>query len=95
MIVSFTVVSGMVTLPPGAVVVYRIIALAICVFMIYSVIMLAREFTNIVFAIGAGILMVVPLLSLLILLVFSQRATKYLRAQGIPVGFFGMNPNQI
>lgn len=73
----------------------RLIDLASAILMIGSVFMLAKEFTNVILAAFSAITMIVPILSLIILLTFNQKATKYLSERGVKVGFFGANPNRI
>lgn len=86
---------GAIASSPGTLLVFRLVALAVVVFMFVSVMMLARQFTNIVLAVLCGILIIIPLVSLLVLLIFNQKATKYLREHGVRVGFFGVNPNNL
>ena len=65
-------------------------------FMVVSLVMLARELTSNTVAIICGIVAVVPSSSILLvpmLIIFYLMATKYLKNQGFVIGLFGVNPN--
>lgn len=94
-IISFLIMIQAISPSEIGVTVFRLAALAITIFMIYSVVMLARQFSNIAIAILSGLAMFLPLISLIVLLVFSQKATAFLRANGVDVGFFGVNPESV
>jgi hypothetical protein len=60
-----------------------------------SVFLLAKEVFPLVAAILMLPLMCVPCVSLLVLLIVNGRATSFLKEHGVPVGFFGANPDAI
>ena len=70
-------------------------ALAIAVFAMVAIFLLAKELYNVGLAVLCAILMIVPCISLITLLVVNGKATAYLQQHGIKVGFMGTNPNQI
>jgi hypothetical protein len=80
---------------PFGTIVLRSLLLANVAFQIGSIVMLARQFSNAFVALFVAIAMFLPLISLLVLLNYNQKATSYLRAHGIRVGFFGVSPNKI
>jgi hypothetical protein len=59
------------------------------------VFLLARALYGTVLAVLLGLLMFAPCISLLVLLLISQRATSVLRKAGVKVGLLGANPNQV
>jgi hypothetical protein len=73
----------------------RIVGLSATIFMMTSLYMLAKQLSNSVLAAAATALMLIPILSFIVLLIYNQRATKFLREYGIKVGLFGANPRRI
>lgn len=71
------------------------VALAILVFAVTSVVMLAGELWNVGIAILCAILMFLPCISLITLLVVNQKATGLLQQHGIHVGLMGADVNKI
>jgi len=69
------------------------LALGLVVFMIISVIKLARALS--LSPVLYAILMIIPCVSLLVLLSLSGKATKLLTQAGIKVGLLGADPNSI
>lgn len=69
--------------------------LAVIIFSITSVALLASRLMNVAVAVFCGILMLVPCVSLITLLIVNQKATAYLQQYGVKVGFLGANPNAI
>ena len=74
-------------------VVVLVMLIPLLIFMIISVLRLAKAmgFSQILFV----ILMFIPCVSLIALLLLSDKATKQLRQAGIKVGFLGADPNSI
>ena len=70
-------------------------ALAIAIFSIVAMFLLANSLHNPVVGVLCAILMVVPCLSLITLLVINQQATSFLKSRGVRVGFLGADPNSI
>ncbi len=70
-----------------------LLALAVLIFMIVSVIRLAKSLqqSTVLYA----ILMFVPCVSLIALLVISGKATTQLQQAGVKVGLLGADPNSI
>lgn len=81
----------------GIVVAFAILAaaLAIAVFSIVAMFLLANTLHNPVVGVLCAILMVVPCLSLITLLIINQQATAFLKSRGVRVGFLGADPNSI
>jgi cytochrome bd-type quinol oxidase subunit 2 len=74
------------------------ITLAICIlaiFAAFTVFMLAKELSGTGVAILCAILMFVPCVALVTLLIVNQMATRFLKSQGIRVGFLGIDPKNI
>jgi hypothetical protein len=94
-ILSLVMVIGRYELPASFVLILRVILIAVAVFQVTSVVLLAKQFSHIVLAILAGIVTFLPYISLLVLLIYNQKATKYLREHGVHVGFFGAKPNAV
>lgn len=69
--------------------------LLIVVLSIVSIFLLAKEvFNNAVGAVFA-FMMIIPVISLIVLLVVNQKATRLLQTNGIKVGFMGAKQNSI
>lgn len=64
-------------------------------FAIVSIFLLANELMHTAVAVICGALMCVPCVSLIMLLIVNQKATGFLQAHGVPVGFLGADPNRI
>jgi hypothetical protein len=69
--------------------------LFVCAFMTISAVLLAKQFWNLAVAILAGLMMWVPFLSLVTLLILSQKSTGLLQKYGIKVGLLGARPGQL
>jgi hypothetical protein len=69
--------------------------LGIAIFAMAAVFLLATEVYNLVVAIIFAPVMLIPCISLLVLAAVNQRATTFLQARGIKVGFMGVDPNTI
>ena len=69
--------------------------LAIAVFAIVAIFLLAKEVSNVGIGVLCGVLMCVPCISLITLLIVNQMATSYLQRHGIKVGFLGVDPDSI
>jgi uncharacterized protein involved in cysteine biosynthesis len=80
---------------PSGNIILRSVMLANVAFQVASIVMLARQFSNVFVAFLVALAMFVPLVSLLVLLIYSQKATAFLQKNGIRVGFFGVSPNSI
>jgi hypothetical protein len=74
---------------------FGITAVVITLFIMGSMFMLSKQFTNVVMAGIIALLMFVPYLSLILLFVYNQKATTYLQQNRIKVGFLGVNPSSI
>ncbi|MEX0700517.1 MAG: hypothetical protein WD069_00330 [Planctomycetales bacterium] len=75
--------------------VFVTIAVPIGMFSMVAVFLLAREFFHPALAVLCSLLMLAPCISLLMLFVVNQRATSYLRRNGVSVGFLGVDRNRI
>ena len=93
-VANVLMLSGVAGLPPVRVIA-GLFSWAALAFAIFSVFMLAKELTNVGIAVLCAILMFVPLVSLVVLLILSQKAIKYLREHRVEVGFFGADPSRI
>ena len=71
------------------------IGLGVALLAVASIFLLAKELINTGIAVLCGILMFIPCISLITLLVINQKATAFLQAGGIKVGFMGVNPDSI
>ena len=71
------------------------VALAIAVFAMVAIFLLANELYNAGIGVLCAILMIVPCISLITLLVVNGKATGYLQQNGVKVGFMGVNPSII
>ena len=69
--------------------------LGIALFAMVAVFLLATEVYNVVVAIIFAPVMLIPCISLLALAAVNQRATTFLQARGIKVGFMGVDANTI
>lgn len=94
-VIGILVRTGVIHFPPTMAAAFGVIALVITLFIMGSVFMLAKEFTNVFLAGLVALLMLIPFISLILLLVYNQKATAYLQQHGIKVGFFGVSSNAI
>jgi cobalamin biosynthesis protein CobD/CbiB len=69
--------------------------LVVVVFAITSIFLLAKELYNVATGVVCAIFMLAPCISLLVLLIVNQKATSYLQAHGVEVGFMGVNPDTL
>lgn len=72
-----------------------VIAIAVIGSAVVSTWLLCRELIGIVGTIISVILLFVPLASLITLLVINQKASDFLKKNGVKVGFFGTSPSKI
>lgn len=72
-----------------------VVGLPVIIFGMAAIFLLARELYHWAVGVLCAVLMVVPCISLLTLLVVNGKATSYLQARGIKVGFMGANPDTI
>jgi uncharacterized membrane protein len=79
----------------GAAAILGLLFLAIAIFSMVAVFLLAKELLNIVIAVICTVLMLIPCISLLTLLIVNGRATKLLQKHGVKVGLMGANPDLI
>lgn len=70
-------------------------AVAIALFSIVAMFMLANTLHNPVVGVLCAILVIIPCISLITLLIINQQATGYLSSRGVKVGFMGVNPDSI
>ena len=70
-------------------------ALVVAGFIIVAVFRLAQHLHGVAIGILCGIAMLIPFVWILVLVLLSSKATKQLRAAGVPVGFFGAAPSTI
>jgi Mg2+/Co2+ transporter CorB len=75
--------------------VVMVVSLAVAVFAMAAIFLLAKELFGTAVGVLCAILMIVPCISLIALLVVNQKATAYLRNNGVRVGFWGANPDSI
>ena len=61
---------------------------------IQGIFLAANVYNSLILAIILGLFLWTPVLNVFILLVMSQRATMYLKQNGIKVGLFGADPSQ-
>jgi hypothetical protein len=79
-------------LPTGA---ELILELVVAGFIIVAAYRLAARLHGVGIAILAAIAMLIPILWIVVLVVLSARASRQLRAAGLRVGFFGVDPSSI
>lgn len=72
-----------------------LLVLPVAIFAMVAIFLLAKELYNVGVAILCAALMIVPCISLITLLIVNGRATAFLKAQGVNVGFMGANPSSI
>ena len=72
-----------------------VLSLAVVVFAMVAIFLLAKEIIGTAVGVLCAILMFVPFISLIMLLVVNQKATSYLQKNGVHVGFLGVDPNSI
>ena len=72
-----------------------VLSLAVAIFAMVAIFLLARELMGPVLGALCTVLMIVPCISLIALLVVNQKATNFLRSHGVRVGFLGADPNRI
>ncbi len=75
--------------------VVMVLALGVAIFAMVAIFLLTKELINAAVGVLFAIVMLVPCLSLLVLLFVNQKATSYLQANGVRVGFLGANPDRI
>jgi len=69
--------------------------LVVAGFIIVAAFRLAQHFHGVAIGIVCGIAMLIPFVRIVVLVVLSSKAPKQLRAAGVRVGFFGVDPSSI
>ena len=95
--VTFDVACGMglISIPSNYWPAIRVAHFPVCIFMTACAVVLAKQFWHIGIAILFGVMMWIPVASLVALLVVNQKATRFLQQWGIKVGLLGANPGRI
>jgi hypothetical protein len=65
------------------------------IFMLISIVLLARQFYGVFATVLFAFAMFLPLISLIALLIVNGKSTKYLQQHGVKVGLLGADPNSI
>lgn len=84
-----------ISMPPSAHVMFGYAGLAITTLMIVSAFQLSNQFYRDAIAVICALAMWLPGVSLIVLLIINQKATTYLKQQGIKVGLMGASRSQI
>lgn len=80
---------GRLVAPPQIAIYVALVGLAVVLTAVVFVFMLATQIYSTGLGILLGVLTLVPLVGLIVLLVVNGKATRILRAHGIPVGLLG------
>jgi hypothetical protein len=95
LVVSVLSFSQVIVIPPRVHPVFGFVLIVIASLMIISAFQLANQFYSDLISIICALAMWVPGLSLIVLLIINQKATGYLKENGIKVGLMGASRKQI
>ena len=93
--VFVSIATGFVVLPDAGLTPIRLIAFGVAIFMTFAAFMLAKQFFHVAIAVVCALLMWIPFVSLIVLLIINQKATRYLQENGIRVGLLGASPSDV